>query len=482
MGGGVEGWTVASLLGRHFPSRVAEVFVVEHPASSHIVAESAGSSINNFHQLIGVDEKKLLSAPSTIYRMGVRYDGWSSPVQQYVLSEEQYGDTFHGIDFHQLYTKSLQLGVKYPFDEYSINSVSAKLNRCASPVSNQQSIYSRLTYGFNLQSDCYAKILKENAINAGVKWIDGTVDGVTLQSENGNISAVHLGNGEIFIGDFFIDCSGRQGVLINDGLGIASVSRECAFNRVAIGICISESIANPLANLHMQKYGYLKQVFLKDKSVFVYTFSSHHLSDDGATQYLLAIGASDIRFQHNSCERRSNFWYKNCVAIGLAAGSNYDIYYSPLQFVRNSAVRLLDLLMGFDDFGSVSVEYNRLSLGEYAYVEELNQLHLYLARSQSTILSEYFKSQNLTEDALHRLNLFSLTGKLAHADEDILTKSEWIAFFIGNNIFPETYNNEVDFLENSHLIKFIEKIRVEIHKAAEKVPRHADFIANVLNS
>lgn len=481
VGGGIEGWTVASLLGRHLPPTVAEVFVIEHPVPNVIIAESAGSSINSFHQLLGIKEKTLLTASNTTYRMGIRYDGWSSPSQRYVLSEGRYGDTFRGIDFHQLYAKSLQLGVRNPFDDYSINSVSVKLNRCASPVSNQQSIYSCLVHGFNLEADSYAKVLKENAISAGVASIKGAVKRVALNPETGLISAVHLDNGEAFAADFFIDCSGREGVLIDGGLGVTFVSQDCLFNRVAVGSRMSEEVGSPAANLSMHNDGFLKQVLLKDKSICSYNFSSRYLNDEGAEQYLNKLGISDISFQEKYCERRSSFWHKNCVAIGSAAASHYDIYYSPLQSVRNSAVRLLDLLMGFDDLESVSSEYNRLSFAEYDGIEELNQLHLYFARPQSAILRGYFESHYLTEHALHRLNLFSLTGKLSYSNEDILTKSEWIAFFMGNNVLPETYNNDVDFVENSDLIKFIEKIRVEIYKAAEKVPRHVDYIANVLN-
>lgn len=478
----MEGWTVASLLGRHLPPTVAEVFVIEHPVPNIIIAESAGSKINSFHQLLGIREKTLLAASNTTYRMGIRYDGWSSSSQRYVLSEGRYGDTFRGIDFHQLYAKSLQLGVRNSFDEYSINSVSAKLNRCASPVSNQQSIYSCLVHGFNLEVDSYAKVLKENAISAGITSIKGAVNRVGLHAANGNISAVHLENGEVFAADFFIDCSGRQGVLIDEGLGISFINQTCVFNRIVVGSCVSEEIGSPVANFRMHNDGFLKQVLLKDKSICTFNFSSRHLTDEGAKQYLNELGVSDVSFQDKHCERRSSFWYKNCAAIGSAAISSYDIYYSPLQAVRNSAVRLLDLLMVFDDFASVSSEYNRLSLAEYDCIEELNQLHLYLARSQSFVLREHFESQHLTENALHRLNLFSLNGKLTHSNEDILTKSEWIAFFMGNNVFPKTYNNDVDFLENSDLIKFVEKIRMDIYKAAEKVPRHVDFIANVLNS
>ncbi|MES2672755.1 MAG: tryptophan 7-halogenase [Pseudomonadota bacterium] len=481
VGGGVEGWTVAALLGRHLPPKLVEVFVIEHPVTNMIIAESAGSRINSFHQLLGVKEKTLLAASNTTYRTGVRYSGWSSHSQQYVLSEGRYGDTFRGIDFHQLYAKSLQLGVRNSFDEYSINSVSAKLNRCASPVSNQQSIYSCLVYGMNLQADVYAKVLKENAISAGVTTVTGAVKRVALDSESGHISAVHLDNGEVFAADFFIDCSGREGVLIDGGLGVASISQDCLFNRAAVGNILLEEIGSPTANLGMHNHGFIKQVLLKDKSILTYNFSSRYLTDERAEQYLNELGVVNVSFQDKHCERRSSFWYKNCVAIGLAAASHYDIYYSPLQTVRNSAVRLLDLLMVFDDFESVSSEYNRQSFAEHDCIEALNQLHLYLAKSQSAILHDYFKSNQLTEYASHKLNLFSLTGKLAYSSEDIFTKSEWIAFFLGNNIAPETYNNEIDFLGDSDLIKFIERIRVEIYKAAEKVPRHVDFIANVLN-
>jgi len=348
-------------------------------------------------------------------------------------------------------------------------------------VPNQQSIYSRLTYGFNLQIDRYTNILKENAIAAGVKFVKGKVDGVILQPESGNISAVRLDDGELFTADFFIDCSGKQGALISGGLDVAFISRKCVFNRAAVGSCMSEAIGNPIANLRMHNDGFLKQIFLRNRSVVAYNFSSHQLDDEGAKRYLNEMGASDISFQDNSCERKTDFWFKNCVAIGSAASSSYDMYYSPLQIVRNSAVRLLDLLIGFDDFESVSVEYNRLSLAEYTHVENLNELHLYLARSQSLVLNEYFTSGDLSESARHALNLFSLTGRLAHVDEDIFTKSEWISFFLGNNVLPKTYSNEVDLFENTVVIEFIQRIKAGIFKAAEKVPRHVDFISSILN-
>ena len=88
--------------------------------------------------------------------------------------------------------------------------------------------------------------LREFSEAKGVKRVEGKVIDVKFRSSNGHIESVQLESSEIIKGDFFIDCSGFRGLLIEEALktgyedwshflpcdrALAVPTRECRQNK-----------------------------------------------------------------------------------------------------------------------------------------------------------------------------------------------------------------------------------------------------------
>lgn len=481
VGGGATGWSVASLLRKQLPQELVNIQLIDGALKDVAFAETSQSAIHHFHELIGLPEKACVMDSSATFGLGLRYKSWNRVAQDYVLTEGLYGAPLDGAEFSQLFAKTLALNLQHDFDDYSLNAIAVKLGRFGHPVDDPKSIYSSIKYGLNLPLNEYAEILKRHALGLGVKAFNSDCVAVELNPIDGNISSIQLSSGEILTADIFIDCSGRASVLLGSALGVETIENELSqlFDSVAIGYRQFDTDIQTAATLTHGRYGYLKKIALKNSEVILYCFSSKRVSNDDIGKEMLDHGVVDLRFATASFNRKESFWVKNCLAIGESALSFYDTYFSALHVVRNSVVRFLDLLVDFENVDASRREYNRLSSLEFERIEELTALQFYVARSNSNIFSDYFSVNNLSSNAQHKLDLFSLTGRHSVLDLNLISESEWSAFFLGNGIFPKTYNVIADGIDKDKLVNFTERLRAVILKAAEHMPSQKDYVSKI---
>ena len=77
-----------------------------------------------------------------------------------------------------------------------------------------------MPWAFHFDASLYAQYLRKIAQLRGAKRIEGKINKVNLNSQNGNIESVSLENGSEVKGDLFIDCSGFRSLLLGDALGV----------------------------------------------------------------------------------------------------------------------------------------------------------------------------------------------------------------------------------------------------------------------
>ncbi len=77
---------------------------------------------------------------------------------------------------------------------------------------------SDLSYAYHFDAGLYAKFLRAYSEKRGVKRTEGRIVDTLLRDADGFIDAIVMENGEKIHGDFFIDCSGMVGLLIEKAL------------------------------------------------------------------------------------------------------------------------------------------------------------------------------------------------------------------------------------------------------------------------
>ena len=92
--------------------------------------------------------------------------------------------------------------------------------------------------------------------------------------------------------------------------------------------------------------GWMWRITLSSRTGNGYVYSSAHLSDDAACETLIARSAlrkprtADPRLLNIRVGRRTNFWLRNCVSIGLSSGFVEPLESTGIHLITK-AVRLL---------------------------------------------------------------------------------------------------------------------------------------------
>ncbi len=482
VGGGAVGWSVAALLRAQFPRELVVIQLIEDSRKDALSVECASSRIHSFHDLIGLQEKICMLDPYTHFGLGVMYEGWSYDSQKYMLAGGYYGASLDGVDFQNIYIKNYLSGEKNDLDDFSLNAVAAKLGRFGHPSSDSQSIYSAIKYGLHFQLDSYADILKSHALALGIDVIIADCTAVSRDNNSGNITSLELDSQHSVMADLYIDCTGEASVLLGDACGVkcASDDMDILCDRVAIGYRLQSSLLPSIAVLTSTADGFFKVIPLKDRDVIVYYFSSDLIRENDIETMLATWGFTHVTIANYRSYRREKFWVNNCLAIGHSGARYCDLLVSPLQSVRDSIVRFLDLFIDFDNVDASRDEFNRLSHIELDNINEVIELHMYASQHHSAVSCRYFSSHSLSSSSAHRLNLFVSNGRHTHCDLSLLTDIEWAAFFIGNKIIPKSYSYDVDFLDGERVRDFLSKLKAVIFESAQKIPKHADYIKSLL--
>lgn len=479
VGGGVAGFTVACFLRKQIPSNVVNIYLIEYGQVDNQLVEATHPAIHNFHELIGLDEKRCVQNGHAAFGLGLRYHDWSCP-GKYTLAFGDYGASLRGVSFAQIYTKARKLGVTHHYESYSLNAAAVQVERFGHPPPDPQSIYARIKYGLHLHGDEYKELLKNDAIAAGVNVVSAKRITVNLH-QDGAIHSVGLDAGVTIDGDLFFDCTGSERAL-SGALQQGSACEEFfagIFDRYACGFR-SVGISNsPVVELKSAPNGYVKTTPLNNIEAIKYIYSSSYTPDDAILKEMEILGVSNVNLHASAFYNSKSYWLKNCVAIGESAYAVPETFFSSLHIVRNSIVRFLDVFVDFAHMDVCADEYNRLSMLEFNMVKDFTELSFYFARHNLRYLSGYFDDKGLSESALHRLNLFAAMGRCPQDEPGLLTAGDWAAFFIGQGVSPKSYDVTLDAIGDKSILEFMEKLRSVFARAVLPMPMHKEYITKV---
>jgi tryptophan halogenase len=73
--------------------------------------------------------------------------------------------------------------------------------------------------------------------------------------------------------------------------------------------------------------------------------------------------------------------------------------------------------------------------------------------------------------------LFRSRGRIFREDEELFVTANWVAVFLGQNIWPEHYDPIADALDEQRVSAAIERMRQAYEQTALQMPTHGQFIA-----
>lgn len=361
VGGGSAGWMSANLLRQRWRDRGVQVTLVESPEIGTIgVGEGSTPFLRQFFHTLGIAERDWMPACDATYKCGIRFPGWSTRpgYQSYVHpffneADRELGNLF----FTQACRRRRgEDAAANPRDFFLAAELARQ--RKAPQYRDDDPEPLGTDYAYHFDAGLLGAFLRQHALTLGVRHLQGTVARVE-RHERGDIAALHLSDGQRLAADFFVDCSGFKGLLINEALGEPFVSFEDnLFNDRAIALPtpLDETADLPCETVSTAlSSGWAWQIPLTRRYGNGYVYSSDFISDDEAERELrahlgpAAAGASARRLRMR-VGRLDRHWSHNCLAIGLSQGFIEPLEATALMLIQFSLQAFIGALEQ-DDFG-----------------------------------------------------------------------------------------------------------------------------------
>jgi tryptophan halogenase len=482
VGGGTAGWMAAAALARVLAGSSCEITLVESEAIGTIgVGEATIPSLPSFHRLLDVDERELLSATRATFKLAIQFRDWGGIGEVFLHPFGPYGlNTQHSL-FQAYWLKHRQEGHPTPLEEWSVTGLAASMGRFGTYRSDEFPALRNLSYAYHLDAVLYARFLRSYAENRGVRRVEGRVVDVTVDGM-GRVDALRLQDGRAIGGDFFIDCSGFEALVIGRALqaGYVDWSHWLPCDRAVAVQCESTGDLAPITQSTARECGWQWRIPLQHRVGNGYVYSSAHLSDDEANSRLVESleGAplSDLKLLRFKAGRRTQAWVGNCLALGLAAGFLEPLESTSIHLVQTALGRLFALFPDRDFDPAISSEYNRLTALEYERVRDFLILHYAASKREDAPFWRYCRAMPLPETLVYKRDLFARTGVIAMLEEETFLPASWLAIYAGLHVWPERYQPIADVLATGDVASRFAAMRVSIRKAVETLPAHATFL------
>ncbi|PHS22051.1 MAG: tryptophan halogenase [Robiginitomaculum sp.] len=482
VGGGSAGWMTAAALANNLHGNCAVELIESDQIGVVGVGEATIPPIKHFNQALGIDEREFLTHTNGSFKLGIQFVDWAHKGKSYFHPFGQYGADFDSIPLQHYWLREHQKGKAPSLDEFSLAWVAANMGRFDIPMTDKRRVQSTYDYAYHFDAILYGKHLRKYAQERGVIRSEGKVVDVNLDADSGFIDHLVLEDGRLIEADFFIDCTGFRGLLIEQALktGFEDWSHWLPCNRAMAVASENTGPLLPYTRSTAQSAGWQWRIPLQHRTGNGYVYCSDYLSDDEAATQLLdqldgkPIGdPRPIRF---TTGRRKKFWHKNCLALGLAAGFMEPLESTAIHLVQTGITRMLALFPD-RDFNPLAIEeYNRITANEYEWIRDFIILH-YHANTRDEPLWRASANMSIPDALRYKIDHFRTYGRHVSEGAELFANPSWLAVFIGQNIMPEKYAPLVDERTHIDAPRLMAGLHRVIGEAAGAMPSHNDFIA-----
>ena len=449
VGGGTAGWMTALLFAQALIPRGVEIVVLESPAVGIIgVGEGSTPWLRGFFDGLGIEEADWMPACNATYKCGITFEGWST--------KPGYTSYFHP------FASMLDNLTMAQF----VHNAEARLNGadvCALP--NRFFLASRLAekhmaprpdrnfpfdvwYGYHFDAVLLGQYLHQVAEQRGVRYQPCHIEDVQLAA-NGDVASVRTREGETIAADFFVDCSGFAGLLVQKALATPFVSfAENLFNDAAVAMPtpIGEDIPSQTLSIAM-RHGWKWVIPLTSRYGNGYVYSSSSCSQDEAEKELRAsLGLLDdptpARHLKMRIGRVTKHWNRNCLAVGLSQGFIEPLEATALLFIQRTASAFVEVLEAGDFSQKAREAYNQRINEHFEGTRDYIVTHYKTNSRNDTDYWRACSANGKLSDALKELYTLWLSGRgiMEPVARQALGKGypvlSWYSIMAGMGCFP----------------------------------------------
>ncbi len=476
VGGGTAGWMSAALLSHITRGRLADIALVESEDIGTIgVGEATIPAIKRFNRLLEVNERDFVRQTSATFKMGIEFVGWGRKDSRYIHPFGAIGEPLGRTGFEHFLARRRLSGIVEDFETYSLNCMAARYNRFRMPP-RDQSLLSTLSYAYHFDASLYAAFLRRRAEASGVRRIEGKIKHVAQHPDSGFVTTLTLESGQEIAGDFFIDCSGLSGLLIEKTLktGYEDWSHWLPCNRAAFVPSERTEPLTPYTRSTADDAGWRWRIPLQHRTGNGHVFAFDFISDEAAAENLVrgldGKALAEPKFVRFTTGRRKLSWNRNVVAIGLSSGFLEPLESTSIHLIQSGLVKFLDLWPGRDVDPLLSEQYNRAMGSQYETIRDFIILHYKATTRDDTPFWKYCRNMDVPDALRWKMEHFRASSRIVLTPGELFQPTSWLAVMLGQDIVPQAYDPLADIIDDDAVAAHFERLRQAVAGTVETMP------------
>jgi tryptophan 7-halogenase len=484
VGGGTAGWMTAAALAKVLEGKCSLRLVESDEIGIIGVGEATIPHIAEFNKALEIDEDEFLRATQGTFKLGIEFLNWGAIGDRYIHGFGFVGQATQSLPFHHFWLRLAQLGKASPLAAYSINTVAApqgkfmraRKDMAGSPVAD-------IAHAFHFDASLYARFLRGYAEKRGVVRTEGKIAQVLQRDPDGFIEAVVLESGERVDGEFFIDCSGMRGLLIEQTLkaGFDDWSHWLPVDRALAVPCEPAGPLLPLTRSTAHASGWQWRIPLQHRTGNGHIYCSSFLGQDEATDVLLrnldGRALAEPRPLRFATGRRRTFWSRNCVAVGLSSGFLEPLESTSIHLINTAISRIISYFphTGFD--AADIAEYNAQTHWEYERIRDFLVLHYKATERDDSEFWNYCRNMAIPDSLRHKMDLFLSNGRIQRDGLELFADPSWLQVMVGQRLRPRAFHPFAQLRPEADVARYVGHVEHVIAKCVHAMPSHAEFIA-----
>lgn len=475
-GGGTAGWMAAAMLGKVL-GRGHQIRLVESDEIPTVgVGEATIPPLSTFHKMLDIDEREFMRAVNGTFKLGIAFENWREPGHRYIHSFGSAGMDGWACSFINFWLAGKARGIDFPYGDYCAELLAAEQNKFAVAPNG------RIKYAYHMDAGRYAAFLRRFSERCGVERVEGKIQRVELDTDNGFIDSLLLASGERVAGDFFIDCTGFRGLLIDGALnaGFEDWSHWLPCDR-ALAVQ-TESCGAPLPYTRSIAHGagWQWRIPLQTRVGNGLVYSSRYMSEDQARATLLGNLEGERLTEPKALQFRTGtrrkHWVKNCLALGLASGFLEPLESTSIHLVQRSLVRFVQLFPNAGVVNSDIEEFNAQTQKEVEQVRDFIILHYKVTRRDDTPFWRFCQGMQVPDSLARKIALFRDSARAFKVDNELFGEESWIQVMMGQGIEPRSHHPVASTMDDGELAQLLEKLRTNTASLVARLPTHQEFI------
>jgi tryptophan 7-halogenase len=479
VGGGIAAWTAAALLARKLGGQCSIHVVDSGEVASPGSAEATQPTVLELFKLLGVEPHDFVDKTQSTFSLGARFYDWAAPGESFWHPFGAFGALIERRPFFHFWHKARALGLKPRAEPFSLEIAMAAANRFIFPT-NTLGVAQHMRYALHIDSGLAMRYLRGVAERAGVIRLERKFVSASRR-EDGLLEELKFEDGGSLRADLFIDASGARAQLIG---GVLETPFEdwkqwLPVDRMLFSATALDEARPPYARITARAAGWQLRMPLQAVSSVAHAYASAFQDDESARQELQAAGALLVEPRQVSFAsgRRRQFWDRNVIALGAAAGCVEPLAASELHLLTSALLNLLDHFPDTQFDPAIIANYNRAVCDDFDRTRDFVLLHYCTSRRDDSPFWQQFASLALPDSLAQRLAMYRATGRLMQQRTEPFTDLDWFWILEGAGVVPRDYDPLVDTVDFEQVKRLMLAITQKVGADVAAAPSHDSFFA-----